>query len=343
LPAREGDVTIFGQAPGADVNADSWTALVGDVAPFASASLTAGAWTFTPGLRADAFPVDGDRALPPVGATPRVGYARLDWALDPRAALAFRAAPGLVLSTAAGVYHQPVDPVDLSAVFGSPALPPARAVHATLSVEKWLTETTSVAVTGFYRALDGLAVRSPLPTPELARALVPDGHGRSAGIDVVARRALAHGTLAWLTYSLGRSQRWTAQGAARPLDFDQTHVLTAIASHRRGAWTVSGRARYATGMPRTPVVGSFFDASAGTYQPGFGAPNSARLPAFFQLDARADRALVAGPVTVTLYLDVQNLTGRRNAEEIVYARDFTSSAYLTGPPLLVLVGVRVQS
>jgi hypothetical protein len=343
IPTREGDLTVFSEPPGSNVNVDTWTATVGDVAPFVMASLTQGAWVLSPGLRADAFPVDGSRALPPVGATPLVGYSRLSWALDPRVSVAYQAAPGFIVSTAAGLYHQPVDAVDLSAVFGSPTLGPARAAHATLSVQKWLADTTRIALTGFYRRLDGLTVRSPLQTPVLAQALVPDGRGRSFGLDLVVRRELSHGTLAWVTYTLSRSERWTIGGPVRVLDFDQTHVLTAIASHQRGAWTVSGRARYATGMPRSPVTGSFFDTSDGTYQPVFGTQNSTRLPAFFQVDARVDRTFVAGPVTVTLYLDVQNVTGRRNSEEIVYSRDFTWSAYMTGPPLLVLFGVRIES
>jgi TonB dependent receptor/TonB-dependent Receptor Plug Domain len=343
VPAREGDVTVFAQPPGDDVNADTWSATVGDIGPFVTASLTRGAWTFTPGLRADAFPVDGSRVLPPVGATPVSGYARVAWALDPRLAVAYALSPALILTTAAGVYHQPVDPADLSAVFGSPALNPARAVHGTLSVWARLGEHGSVETTGFYRRLDGLAVRSPLTTPVLAGALTPDGRGQSLGVELVARRELARGTLAWVTYTLSRSERWVAGGPVRLLDFDQTHVLTAVGSHQRGAWALSGRVRYATGMPHTPVIGSFVDIRDGVFQPLLGAQNSVRLPAFFQGDARVDRTLAAGPVAVTVYLDVQNVTARRNPEEIVYTHDFTASGFLTGPPLLVLLGVRIES
>jgi hypothetical protein len=343
VPAREGDLTVFGQPPGDDVNADRWTATQGDIAPFVIAAWTRGRWTFSPELRADAFPVDGSRALPPVGATPLVGYGRLDGALDPRGSVTCSAGQDLLFTAAAGAYHQPADAADLSAVFGSPALGPARALHVALSIQAWLASIGSVEVTGFYRRLDGLAVRSPLPAPVLAEALVPDGHGRSFGLQAVVRRELAGGTLAWLTYTGSRAQRWSGDGPARLLDFDQTHVVTAIARHRTGAWTVGARARYATGMPRTPVVGSFVDARDGIDQPIFGAQNSARLPGFFQLDGRVDRALTTGAVAVTLYLDVQNLTARRNAEERVYSRDFTSSGYLTGPPLLALLGLRIES
>jgi hypothetical protein len=343
IPAREGDVTVFGQAPGDNVNADSWSATVGDVGPFVTAAIARGAWTISPGLRADAFPVDGSRALPPIGATPAIGFSHLDWALDPRLSVAYAATPALILTAAGGRYHQPVDAADLSAVFGAPALGPARAAHATLSIWARLTAYTSLEATGFYRRLDGLVARSPLPAPALAAALVPQGRGQSAGVQLLARRQLSRGTLAWLSYTLGRSQRAVADGPMRLLDFDQTHVLTAVASHQRGAWSVSGRARYATGMPRTPVLGSFVDIRDGLRQPIFGAQNSQRLPGFFQLDARVDRTLIAGPVGITLYLDVQNLTGRRNAEEIIYNQDFTASGYLTGPPLLVLFGARIES
>ncbi len=345
IPAREGDRVVFGQPPGDDVNADRWSATVGDVAPYASVTFTHGSWSVTPGVRADAFPVDGSRKLPPIGATPVVGYAHLDGAIDPRLSIAYAISPAVIATAAGGVYHQPVDAADLSAVFGSPALVPGRAVHATLSLWAKLAAHTTVEGHVFYRRLDHLAVRSPLATPALAAALISDGRGRSAGFDLMLRRELARGTQGWFTYTLGRSERWSGGGPTRLLDFDQTHVLTAVASHQRAAWTFSGRARYATGMPRTPVTGSFTDLRDGTTQPIFllGAQNSVRLPPFFQLDARVDRRLVAGPVGVTLYLDAQNLTGRRNPEEIVYTRDYTSAAYLTGPPLLVLLGVRIES
>ena len=343
VPAREGDVTVFGQPPGDDVNADNWSATVGDIGPFAVASFMRGPWTFTPGLRADAFPVDGSRALPPVGTTPVIGYAHLAWALDPRISVAYSISQRLILTAAAGLYHQPVDPADLSAVFGSPALGPERAAHAALSAWARLTEATTVEVTGYYRRLDNLAVRSTLVTPVLGEALVADGHGQAFGVDLLVRRELARGTFGWLAYSLSRSERWTDGGPVRLLDFDQTNVLTAVASHQRRAWTFSGRARFATGMPRTPVVGSFVDLRDGVYQPVFGPQNSVRLPPFFQLDARVDRRLVAGPVNVTLYLDVQNLTGRRNPEEVVYTQNYQEFGYLTGPPLLVLFGVRIES
>lgn len=53
-----------------------------------------------------------------------------------------------------------------------------------------------------------------------------------------------------------------------------------------------GRFRYVSGNPRTPVVGSVVNASADRYEPLFGAVNSARNPAFHQLDVRVDKRWV---------------------------------------------------
>jgi hypothetical protein len=343
IPPREGDLTVFGQPPGDDVNTDAWTAAVGDLGAYLTASVTTGRFVISPGLRGDAFPTDGNRSLPPIGGTPVVGYAHLAWTLDPRLAIAYDVSPTLSLTAAGGLYHQPADPADLSAVFGAPSLGPQRSEQASLSVRKALGEVVDLDATAFYRHLDDLAVGSPLETPALAQVLVPGGHGRSYGGTLFARRRIANGTLGWLAYTLSRSERWTDGGPTRLFDFDQTHVFTAIGSHQRGRWTFGARARYATGMPRSPVVGSFLDVRDGVYQPIFGPQNSTRLPAFFQMDARVDCAFVSGRLNADVYIDVQNVTAHRNPEEIVYKRDYTSFGYLTGPPLLVLVGLRVAS
>ena len=56
-------------------------------------------------------------------------------------------------------------------------------------------------------------------------------------------------------------------------------------------------------------------------------------------DVRGERHLPAG---VTVYLEVQNLTNRANAEEIIYSADFSQRGYLTSLPLLAIAGVRIE-
>jgi hypothetical protein len=87
------------------------------------------------------------------------------------------------------------------------------------------------------------------------------------------------------------------------------------------------------------VIGSFFDSRSGRFQPIHGPHNGERLPTFFAADLRAERRFSHGAV----YLEVQNLTNHANAEEIIYSADFTMRSYLTGLPVLALVGVRLES
>ena len=61
-----------------------------------------------------------------------------------------------------------------------------------------------------------------------------------------------------------------------------------------------------------------------------------------QLDLRAEYAFVWSRATLRLYLDVQNVTYRRNPEEIVYSADWSQRGAITGLPTLAVLGARVQ-
>ncbi|HEY7955607.1 MAG TPA: TonB family protein [Polyangia bacterium] len=343
LPPREGDLYVFGQAPGDDVAADSFSTHIVDAAPFVFGELRLGPVTITPGLRLDAFLIAGDHLSPDASGTPAIGFQRLAWALDPRLTVSWRAHRRLTLTAAVGLFHQAPDPVDLSAVFGNPTLGLERALHLTLGAAVHLTGTLTAEVVGFYKQLDGLVTRSPLPSPELARALTQDGIGRSYGGQLLLRQELWRGLFGWVSYSLSRSERRDHPGLPwRLFDYDQTHVLAVVASYEVRGWTFGARFRLSTGFPRTPVTGSYYDARDDRYQPIFGQQNSIRIPTFYQLDLRIDRRFVWSRVALDLFLDVQNVTYQRNPEEVVYSEDFAQRGYITGLPTLAVLGVRVE-
>ena len=100
------------------------------------------------------------------------------------------------------------------------------------------------------------------------------------------------------------------------------------------------RARYATGFPRTEVVDAYYDARRDIYQPRFGAHNQLRIPGFVQLDARASKRFTIGGTELDLYLELQNVTNRENAEEIVYDADYSEREDITGLPILPVAGAR---
>ncbi|HEY6036705.1 MAG TPA: hypothetical protein VIV58_20650, partial [Kofleriaceae bacterium] len=126
-------------------------------------------------------------------------------------------------------------------------------------------------------------------------------------------------------------------------DYDQTHVLGVLASYDLGGgWQAGARFRYTTGVPRTDVTGSFYDARDDAFQPLFGEHNAIRVPAFYQLDVRFERTLTLADHRTNLFIDVQNVTNRKNPEEIIYNYDYTVQKYITGLPTLAVIGARVD-
>ena len=345
IPPREGDVAVFGQPPGDDVNTDDWGDAVVNVAPHAFCDLVFNPLVLTAGLRLDGYLLDASRQTPRVGQTPAIGYTQLAVEVEPRVSARLRLSPRVTMLAAAGLYAQPPAAADLSAVFGSPTLGPEAATHLTLGESTLLTSTLSAEVTGFYKWMRHLAVRDPSPTPKLAHALIEDGVGRSFGVQLVLRQAPWHGFFGWLAYTISRSERRaTSDESWRLFDDDQPHLFTLVASKMAGPWTFGLRFRYASGLPRTPVTGSFYDTKDDRYQPIFGTPNSIRLPDFWQLDLRVDRAFALGETgaRLLLYLEGLNVTNHTNSEEYVYNVDYRRRGVVTGLPIIGVLGARVE-
>jgi len=204
---------------------------------------------------------------------------------------------------------------------------------------------------GFYSSTTDLISRSASPTPALTQALVQEGEGRAFGGQVLVRHELTAGFFGWASYSIIRSERKDHPSSAwRLFDFDQTHVATVVASYELGAgFEIGARFRYSSGFPRTPVVGAinvpvpaYIQTRRDVYEPLFGRQNSIRIPPFLQLDVRVAKRFTFDQVKAEVYLDVQNVTNRSNAEDIVYDYNYTNRDYITGLPILPVAGARIE-
>lgn len=358
LPSREGDIVVFGQLPPKQVAEDAWNVTLINAAPFATAEVAVGRLTLLPGLRFEPTLIDGDPLRPRNANEAPRGYERFDlpenptpgpipgvlrWAPNPRLVAVFRATKRLSLTAGGGIYGQPPDVEDMSPVFGNPLINMSRAMHVSGGGSFKVRPTLTLEVVGFYKRLWDLVSRSELASPPVARSLTQDGIGRTYGGQVLLRQELTKGFFGWVTYSLIRSERRDHPNRDwRLFDYDQTHVLAILASYQFGhGWEGGARFRYTTGAPRTPVVGSFLVASD-EYDPVFGPQNSIRLPSFYQLDVRIERAWVLRRTKLNLFLDVQNVTNRKNPEEIIYNTQYTMKGYITGLPTLAVLGARVE-
>jgi hypothetical protein len=340
LPPREGDITVFGQPPGADVSADHWITDVVDAAPYAAIDLRHGSFGLRAGLRLAALLNSTSRKTPPRGSTPPIGYTALYWLPEPRLSVSWEPSYSFALHFDAGLHHQAADASDLSAVFGTPTLAPLRAIHGALAGRVRLRSHTTLQPVLFYKRYYDLPARSGDPMPLLAAALEQNGDGQSYGGQLLIRQQLLGGLTGWLAYTVSRSERRASVDSNyRLLDFDQTHVLTAVANYQLRDWNFGTRLRWATGMPRTPVVSGVYDSGSDLFQPVFGAQNTSRLPDFIQLDVRIERVFPWRQYQLRFSLDILNLTNRKNAEEIVYSYDYGQRAYFTGLPTLAVLGM----
>lgn len=340
IPTREGDVSVFGQPPGDDVAADAWSATTGDVGGYLQTDWVRDGLTVSPGARVDAWVLGASRVTPKLGTTPAIGWQTVDVTVDPRLAAQARRGRWTVAG-AAGRYHQPRRPEDASAVFGTPTLGVETAWHAAGTLAVTLGRG-DLELTAWGRRTRDLVARDPAATPMRAAVLTQAGRGRALGVELIARLRGWRGLSGWLAYGLASSERRDADAVDwRRFEHDQTHQLTLVASYERDRWAASVRVRYATGEPRTDVVGAFWDARDGRYQPITGPIYGIRLPAFAQVDLHGERQLTLGGARASVFVEIENATGRANAEEVVWSGDYATRGYLTGLPLLALAGLRV--
>ena len=280
--------------------------------------------------------------------------ARLDWyslierqSIDPRLTARYRLTPATTLSAGVGLYSQAPQPQDTDPNFGNPHIGPEHALQVGGGVEQRLKGGISASVNAFYKYLYDLSTVSTQTVVADDGAIRKEGvanigTGRVYGGELLLRQALGKSFFGWLSYTLMRSERSDGPGLPERLfDFDQTHVLT-LALHQnlpRG-WEAGIRFQYVTGDPYTPRIGGLYDSDADQYLPIPGAINSARLPAFQQLDLRVDKSWTFERWILTAYLDVQNIYNHDNVEGIRYQYDFARSTNLTGLPILPAFGIR---
>ena len=61
-----------------------------------------------------------------------------------------------------------------------------------------------------------------------------------------------------------------------------------------------------------------------------------------RLVVEEQHGVALGGARAALYVEIQNITNRENAEEIIYSADFSQQGYLTSLPLLAIAGVRLE-
>jgi TonB family protein len=270
--------------------------------------------------------------------------------IDPRVRFAWKVGDDTTLKGGVGLYTQIPDVFEFNEVWGNPNIALEKSVHNSLGVAHVFSSLDLlVEATLFYKYVYSLAVPTTTLLLNTGRgvAIIPErfdnaGFGHVGGLELLIRKDLTKNLFGWISYTFSRAfyDFNDGQGLVR-FDFDQPHILTALAVYKlpRG-WSVGARFRLVSGNPFTPTFTGPYDASTDNYIPSFGPRNSARHPAFHQLDLRVDKKWTWRYVALNAYADVQNIYNRRNVEGLIYAHDFSESRIIAGLPILPSVGLK---
>ncbi|MBC8073043.1 MAG: TonB-dependent receptor [Deltaproteobacteria bacterium] len=269
--------------------------------------------------------------------------------VDPRLRLVARVADHTSIRGGVGIYSQTPDIPEWNRRFGNPRLSPEHAVHTSLALRHEFPRQWSAEIAGFYKYSWDLAAPSTAVTRRIDGTLGPEnfsstGLGRIVGAEIFVRKELTRNLFGWLSYTVSRSQRRPdPQQDWFVFDLDQTHILTLIAVYRLPRrWQVGGRFRLVSGNPHTPTMAAAYDAGGGDYIAIDTPANSARLPAFHQLDLRVDKRFVWRKVELNVYADVQNVYNRQSVEFLQDAYDYSTSQPIASLPILPSLGLRLS-
>ena len=265
------------------------------------------------------------------------------WSFDPRVVVRYQFVDRWTVKGGVGVVHQPPEPQDLNEDFGNPNLRLQSGIQYSLGFE-WLPEDhIRIDITGFYKDLSNLVSRTNDTTVDDGPVLLAnDANGRVFGLEVFLEHKFKNNFRGWVSYTLSRAERQDDPGGDfRLFDFDQTHILTLVASYLLPYnWEIGVRWRLVTGNTNTPFIGGVYDSDRDSYVPIPGDTNSERFPMFHQLDLRIDKTWIFNRWKLSAYLSLVNAYNRENVEGFSYNFDFSERDNVTGLPVLPILGIK---
>ena len=323
VPVRGGDLGGVSGGVRFDAVVDDWFG-----GTYLEATTHTGAVSTTIGARADRF-----------------GLARAT-TVDPRVNVRIGLGRTHALRLATGVYHQAPSPSYYDRERGASRLPPMRALHYVAGYEAGReTEGLYVRVEGFVKTY------ADLPLEDYVRGYTADGYGSARGVDLfvqwLSSRLEVRGTASWLR----AERRWTPVDQRERYDLPDgtwtpdfeiprwVQVITRVPLSN--SVSVSASWRSAAGRPHTPIVDG--RAVGDGFLPVFGPVNSERFPRYERLDLAWNWLVPAGDGVAILFAAFDNVLGRANFFDYVYAPDYTSrQPVVNAAPRSVYVGVSLR-
>ena len=260
-------------------------------------------------------------------------YNNLGVYVDPRAAVVYNFKNNSHLSISGGRYTHTPSGIKLIKDLGNPDIDYERAWHLLLHGDTPLGNNGTLSLEPFYKKYEALAISD--------KSLVYDntGEGYAYGFDLSAKwRSDEWYFFGAYTYIQSRRQLSSEDTKQYRFYAEIPHTLQLLGSwHFAPTWALSMLAKYNSGIPYTPVIGTYESDCSGEarIRPIYGEPFSKRLNDYFTLNLKiAQEIKLEGDTKLEWSFELMNATNNENRSDILYEDDYSIKGYVTQLPLL---------
>ncbi|NQW30687.1 MAG: TonB-dependent receptor [Ignavibacteria bacterium] len=243
------------------------------------------------------------------------------------------------------------------------ALKPLSADQIVGSLEWIAMPDLRIQVEGYYKSYANYPVRQFRPQAVLSpfgfddvysdipfglEPLSSTGTGNSYGIEFFIQKKLSQNSPFYglISLTLNRTQFVASDSINRLGAFDTPFIsTTAIGWRPNGEWEFSTKFRASEGLTYTPFITNEQRANETGFPVGsrdFSLYNQGgRLPFFYALDIRIDKRWFLSGVQIITYIDIQNLTGRKNVSGYQWNQQTLSIRTQESIGILPSIGINV--
>lgn len=254
-------------------------------------------WDFSTGLRVE-----------------RDGFADESFA-SPRFSVNWQPGKQVKYFATAGLFHQSPRYLELAANETN-TLKTEKTTHFSLGLKYFPSNNWSVLTEAYYQNLDDLVVDLDRTNGTFANS----GDGTSYGVDIVANGTIREGLYATVTYSYNDAEIDRQDGRGyMAAAFSREHVATlGLTWEISDRWKIAGRYKYLSGRPDDEYVIHADVLGPGQplrYSKEIIKRNIGRKSGSSLVNVRVDYRRAFGPVDITAFLDVINVTAASSSDE----------------------------
>lgn len=244
----------------------------------------------------------------------RDGFADESFA-SPRFSINWTPSETIKYFATAGLFHQSPRYLDIAAN-ESNDLKTEKITHSSIGFQYFASNNWSVLTEAYYQNLDNLVVDLDRANGTFANV----GDGTSYGVDIVVNATIFEGLYATTTYSYNDAvvDRKDGRGDITA-EFNREHVATlGLTWEINDHWKVAGRYKYLSGRPDDEFIiheNVLGDGQPLRYSKEIIERNIGRKSGSGIFNIRVDYRRAFGPIDMTAFLDVINVTAASSSDE----------------------------